>query len=100
MNSRSPVAIRITSYNVCYTKLLREIPGLIPEIARDAVRAALGLGLVRALPSFAEPAPPPEGDRLRVPHPLNRALLADALHAHGPLPLASVAIGGFRNNFV
>ena len=42
---------RITSYNVCYTKLLRPEPsktllamGVAPELARNAVRVSVGRG--------------------------------------------------------
>lgn len=76
-------------------KRVADLPELIPGIARDAVRSALALGLVRAM-TAAGPLPPPSTPgRLAVPHPLNRALLAGAARASGPVPLASPATGSF-----
>lgn len=72
-----------------------EIPGLIVELARDAARAALAAGVVRALPDIAAAPPPPTGDALTVPLALNRAILAQALHATAPVQLACPRTGGF-----
>lgn len=71
-----------------------DLPELIPEIARDAARSALALGLAVAAPQPADFPPPPEGGGIAVPHPLNRALLAEAFHARGALKLASPLTGG------
>lgn len=71
-----------------------DLPGLIPEIARDAARTALALGLAVAAPEPADLPPSPGGAGLAVPHPFNRAVLAEALHARGAPVLASPRIGG------
>ncbi|SBW12101.1 conserved hypothetical protein [uncultured Alphaproteobacteria bacterium] len=71
------------------------IAGLIPEIARDAARSALALGFAAAAPAPADSRVPPAGGGVAVPLPLNRALLAEAFHAHGPLTLACPLTGGF-----
>lgn len=74
---------------------VRDIPGLIPELARDAVRAGLAAGLVRVLPDVPAAPPPPQGDVLSVPLAFNRAILKTALHVSAPVPLASPLTGGF-----
>ncbi|WP_337997465.1 class I SAM-dependent methyltransferase [Oleispirillum naphthae] len=69
------------------------IPGLIPEIARDAVRVGLAAGmLIPFARAEAEPAAP-QGDALRVPLALNRALLSDAFAHPAPTPLVSPVAG-------
>ncbi len=72
-----------------------EIPGLIPEFARDAVRAGLGAGILRVFPEAVAVPPPPQGEVVAVPLALNRAILAAALHSSTPVPLASPLTGGF-----
>lgn len=72
-----------------------DIPGLIPELARDAVRAGLAAGVVRALPEIVAPPPPPQGEVLAVPLALNHAILKTALRFATPVPLASPLTGGF-----
>ncbi len=72
-----------------------DIPGLIPELARDAVRAGLAAGIVRVLPEIVAAAPPPQGEILTVPLAFNRAILKTALRFATPVPLASPLTGGF-----
>ncbi len=73
-----------------------ELPELITDIARDAARSALALGFAVAAPMPATLKPPlAEGAALAVPHPLNRALLAEAAHARDSVLLASPLTGGF-----
>jgi SAM-dependent methyltransferase len=69
-----------------------DIPGLIPEIARNAVRAALAAGLVVPFAHAGE-APVPGGDALRLPNAFNRAAMAEALAQPGPVPTAAPAAG-------
>ncbi len=70
-----------------------EIPGLIPEIARNAARSALAAGLVLPFARDAAPVAPGGGDVLRVPLAFNRAALAEALSFADEVPLASPVAG-------
>ncbi|MGE4529455.1 MAG: methyltransferase regulatory domain-containing protein, partial [Rhodospirillaceae bacterium] len=70
-----------------------DIPGLIPEIARDAVRVGLATGLLIPLArAGAEPAAQ-QDDVLRVPLALNRALLSGVFAHPAPVPLVSPVAG-------
>jgi SAM-dependent methyltransferase len=71
------------------------IPGLIPELARDAVRAGLAAGIVRIRPHLAATPQRPHGEVLSVPLAVNRAILKSAIHLATPVPLASPLTGGF-----
>jgi len=70
-----------------------DIPGLIPEVARDAVRVGLATGLLMPFARSAAPAAEPHGDTIHVPLPVNRALLADALAHPAGVPLVSQQAG-------
>lgn len=76
-------------------KRVGAIPGLIPELARDAVRAALAAGIVRPMPQAAPTPATPLADTVSVPHRFNRAVLGHALEFTGRVPLAAPLTGGF-----
>jgi len=69
-----------------------DIPGLIPEIARNAARAALAAGLVVPF-ARADAAVLPGGDVLRLPLAFNRVTMGEALSLPGEVPVASPASG-------
>ncbi|MBN2752681.1 MAG: methyltransferase regulatory domain-containing protein, partial [Rhodospirillaceae bacterium] len=70
-----------------------DIPDLGPEIARDTVRSALAAEIIAPFAREATQTPSPQGDAIRVPLSINRALLADALNHPKDVPLVSPLTG-------
>ena len=82
--ARSAPASRITSYNVCYTKLLRSIRfyAAMPEAVQHSPAVEIGPGMARAVNLPWQDSPFAAGE------------------SFFPLGIAAITVNQRRNNFV